>query len=304
MKYNRLNKKYLIIISSCLIILFLLAIVFIFIKEESAQQIELQTKSQTLKDESKAGVMSEMQTSLEAEPTSDTQPSSEIEISQTESELADVSEKQFLVFNGDQFNQLFNEADLKNLQSIEGVDPPAITGGLELDARIRMIAKERGYRHRPEVLDRGLLIPAEANTQHLLQPQAAQAYFKLKAAAAADGHSIHVVSAFRDYNLQRTIFLNQIASSYKDEDINEVLKLYSIPGYSKHHTGYTIDLGAGSLIFQDFAQSESYAWLSANNYLNAKKYGWIPSYPPDATNQGPDPESWEFTYVGTRYLIE
>ena len=168
---------------------------------------------------------------------------------------------------------------------------------------MRKIAEQRGYRHRPEVLDRNQLVFVEGS-RHLLQAQAAQAYLDLKTVAAEAGHQLHVSSAFRDYDTQQQIFLNHSSEPYTDEDVNTVLKLRSIPGYSKHHTGYTVDFSEGSLTFETFINSQSYTWLSADNYLNAKKYGWIPSYPPDATNQGPDPEPWEFVYVGKEYLLK
>ena len=115
-------------------------------------------------------------------------------------------QEEYLIFSGDQFNQLFNEADLVNLASIEEVEPPEITGDQARDEEIREIAIKRGYRHRPEVLDRDQLIPIEGE-QHFLQPQAAEAYLQLKEAAAEAGHQIHISSAFRDYDLQRQIFL-------------------------------------------------------------------------------------------------
>ena len=206
----------------------------------------------------------------------------------------------YLIFDGDQFNQLFNQADLPNLAPLP--EPPTITGEEEVDQRIRQIATDRGYRLRAMPADLDQLVVVEAE-RHRLQPEAATAYEELKAAAQADGMTIWLVSAYRSYDYQRGLFLREVAAPYEDEAINERLKLVAIPGYSKHHTGYTIDLAEGQLIFGDFAESASYAWLSANNYENAKKYGWIPSYPPDATNQGPDPEPWEFTYVGRQYLI-
>lgn len=211
-------------------------------------------------------------------------------------------EPEFVEFDGKQFNQLFLGADLPNLASIDGTSPPVITGNSRTDARIREIATRRGYDRRPEVLDRRQLVRVEGK-HHWLQPLAAQAYLDLKVAAGAEGHHIHITSAFRSYDTQRRIFLLYSAPPYTDKAINQLLKLRSIPGYSKHHTGYAIDVGEGSLEYKDFASSESYAWLSADNYLNAKKYGWIPGYPPDATKQGPDPEPWEFTFVGRQYLL-
>lgn len=206
----------------------------------------------------------------------------------------------YLTFTGDEFNQLFNEVPLANLAPLP--DPPAITDDEETDQRIRQIATDRGYRLRPMPADVNRLVVVEAE-RHRLQPEAAAAYEELKAAAQAEGLGIWLVSAYRSYDYQRGLFLRKVSAPYSDEAIDERLKLVAIPGYSKHQTGYTIDLAEGNLIFGDFAQSASYAWLLKDNYLNAKKYGWIPSYPPDATKQGPNPEPWEFTYVGKQHLL-
>ncbi|HEY6530854.1 MAG TPA: hypothetical protein VIY72_01025, partial [Acidimicrobiales bacterium] len=51
-----------------------------------------------------------------------------------------------------------------------------------------------------------------------------------------------------------------------------------------------------------FASSAAYRWLSEANYANAKVFGFVPSYPVGAGAIGPDPEPWEFTYVGVRQL--
>ena len=256
-------------------------------------------------EEVKCGVIavnSEQNTDGEPAPEPEPEPEPDPE-PEPEPEPAPKLEEEYLIFSGNQFNQVFNEADLANLASIEDITLPVITGAPEIDTRIRKIAEQRGYRYRPEVLDRNQLVFVEGS-RHLLQAQAAQAYLELKAAAAEAGHQIHVSSAFRDHDTQRQIFLNHSSEPYTDKDVNTVLKLRSIPGYSKHHTGYTVDLGEGSLTFQTFINSESYTWLAADNYLNAKKHGWIPSYPPDASNQGPDPEPWEFNYVGKEYLLK
>ena len=135
-------------------------------------------------------------------------------------------------------------------------------------------------------MDVSKLVTVESE-QHRLQPAAGAAYLKLKEAAAKEGLSIWLASAYRDYDYQRLIFLGQISMPINDEDINEQLKIFSIPGYSKHHTGYTIDIAEGNFVWQEFSKSASYEWISTNNYENAKKHGWIPSYPLDGGNQGP-----------------
>ena len=74
------------------------------------------------------------------------------------------------------------------------------------------------------------------------------------------------------------------------------------PGHSKHHTGYAIDVAAaqGDLTF---GRTQTYAWMAANNFANAKAHGWIPSYPEGSKPAGPNPEPWEFVWVGHENII-
>ena len=62
------------------------------------------------------------------------------------------------------------------------------------------------------------------------------------------------------------------------------------------------DLGSGK-DFTDFGSTRAYEWLSSDNYLNAKRFGFIPSYPQGAGKQGPDPEPWEYVWVGEDRLL-
>lgn len=195
-----------------------------------------------------------------------------------------------------QLDLLFEKADLPNLQGVDGA-PPVITGDLSTDDRIRQIALERGYRRRSGVLDEQLLVMIE-EPRYYLQPPAARAYLQLKAAARRAGCHIRATSAFRGFDHQRHLFLENLQPPYSSQDVEEVLRARAIPGYSKHHTGYVIDLAEGSLVLDSFVDSKSYIWLIADNYKNAREYGWLPSYPPGVENQGPDPEPWEFIYVG------
>ena len=206
----------------------------------------------------------------------------------------------YQIFDGDGFRRLFEEADLENLDSLSN-QLPAITEDRQIDERMRQIAIERGYHRRPMPTDVSKLVLVEGD-RHRLQPKAAKAYLDLKDAAMAAGLRISLTSAYRDYDYQRPLFLRKLASNYADDHVFECLKAVAIPGYSKHHTGYTVDLAEGEYILEKFTESESYKWLTADNFKNAKRHGWIPSYPPDAEKQGPDPEPWEFVYVGQKYL--
>jgi hypothetical protein len=130
-----------------------------------------------------------------------------------------------------------------------------------------------------------------------MQPFAVAAWAELKAAAKSAGHTLLLRSAYRGHSTQVHILLRRL-SSYTDAAIDHRLRSVAVPGYSKHHTGYAIDITQPGYALTSFRNSPAYAWLAADNYANAKRYGWIPSYPPNATLQGPNPEAWEFTYVG------
>jgi LAS superfamily LD-carboxypeptidase LdcB len=102
------------------------------------------------------------------------------------------------------------------------------------------------------------------------------------------------------------VSLEEIARGDADDVVDLVLQTSSIPGYSKHHTGYAMDwadLTSGKG-FTDFVETPAHRWLAKDNYHNAKRFGFIPSYPPGASQQGPDPETWEYVWVGVERLKE
>lgn len=193
-------------------------------------------------------------------------------------------------FTGDEFNQLFTGAELPNLAPIGPV--PSITGTTSVDERIRSIGQDRGYLRRP--LPAGSLVGVSGFP---MQPDAAEAWANLSAAAKAAGHTLTLASAYRNHSTQRYLLLRRL-TSYTDAAIDARLRYVAPPGYSKHHTGYAVDITQPGYAIFEFDESPAYAWLATNNYENAKRYGWIPSYPPDASQQGPRPEPWEWTYVG------
>jgi D-alanyl-D-alanine carboxypeptidase len=121
------------------------------------------------------------------------------------------------------------------------------------------------------------------------------------------------MSAFRSPEFQRDLFMDrlgtrgvtssQILSGNADYAINENFKVTAVPGYSRHHTGYAVDFWCEDRS-GNFGNSICFTWLKANNYLHAKEFGWIPSYPEDADEQGPEPEPWEYVWVGREVLYE
>lgn len=208
-------------------------------------------------------------------------------------------------FSAAQFVDLFYEVDLPDLTPV--TEPPPITGDDAADQRIVSIAEQRGYRLQADAAAAMATVDGEQ-----VQQPAADAWRDLTAAAAADGISMEVISGYRSIDNQRAIFLSrlddrgpftdaEIADGQADDAIDSVLDYSSIPGYSKHHTGYALDVRDvdSGLHFTRFGETAAYEWMSADNFANAKRFGFVPSYPHGVDQLGPLPEEWEFVWVGT-----
>lgn len=195
-------------------------------------------------------------------------------------------------YSGDEFAALYAAAALPGLTS--GDPTPPITGDADLDAAIRAIARERGYRPRPVAA--GELVAIDGR---LLQPAAAEAWEALVADARSHGIRLRLVSGHRDVADQRALFLGRLAGT-DPASIDRVLRRAAAPGFSKHHSGYAIDIAQPGA--STFGASAAFRWISADNYAAAKRHGFVPSYPADGLGQGPDPEPWEYAYVGVDML--
>jgi LAS superfamily LD-carboxypeptidase LdcB len=183
---------------------------------------------------------------------------------------------------------------------------PLITGNEQADARIRMIAVQRGYTLKSAPVTNAFI---DVGDGFKLQQRAAQPWLDMKAAAKKDGLNFGLTAAYRSADEQKQLFNERLArlnmpidgipSGAYDAQISQVLRMTAIPGYSRHHTGYTIDISCKDQPATSFEYTKCFDWLSADNYKNAKIQGWIPSYPGGAKDQGPDPESWEYVWVVT-----
>ncbi len=244
----------------------------------------------------------------------------ESSLAELEAELTELlgieeADNQHKTFSPNGFRELAETHHYPDVQPITAA--PRITGHAEADRRIVRIAEARGYRLKADT-DVDTLQKVEGR---LLKPQAAEAYAGLKKAALKEGIRLGLISGYRSQNYQRRIFLNllriesreragkefsleEITRGRADTIIDRILEESSIPGYSKHHTGYAMDLTdlTSGRDFTEFAETRGFAWISANNYLNAKRFGLIPSYPEGAESQGPEPEPWEYVWVGREAL--
>jgi D-alanyl-D-alanine carboxypeptidase len=222
----------------------------------------------------------------------------------------------YKTFSPNGFKNLYERVDYARAEPI--AEAPWITGDPAADRRIVDLAVRRGYRLREQADENALVTEG----RHALQKPAMDAWRELQAAAREERVELELVSAYRSVDRQRRIFLRElnlairqstgreydtgeISAGEADRWIEEVLRFSSIPGFSRHHSGYTVDISdpSGGYAFTDFRQTEGFTWISANNYLNAKRFGFIPSYPDGADGQGPDPEPWEYVWVGREPLL-
>lgn len=199
-----------------------------------------------------------------------------------ESRLPDYTDAEFVVL-----------AELAELGNLVPAGPPAaITGNEEIDYQIRVLAEARGYVLRP--VPEGPLAEVDGE---LLQTPAAIAWKALKREAAEAGYRIRLVSGYRSVASQAGVFVAGANGSTMGA-YEARLAWSAPPGYSKHHTGYVIDLALPGESHNSFGRSEAFRWLVADNYEVLKGFGFVPSYPPDGPPQGPNSEAWEYTYVG------
>jgi hypothetical protein len=212
----------------------------------------------------------------------------------------------FPTMSPDEFVTLLERVQLPGTTGAGPV--PAITGNGAADARIVALARGTDYRQRGTATG-----PLTGASGVALNLEASDALQRMAWFAAMAGAPFVAVSGYRSVDDQRGIFLRElaargafsagdIAAGRADGAIEDVLRLNSIPGFSLHHTGDAVDLVAPGGSLGGFWATAAYRWLSADNYANAKAFGFVPSYPVGASAIGPEPEPWEFTYVGVRQL--
>lgn len=142
------------------------------------------------------------------------------------------------------------------------------------------IPADYGRRHalrrvrEPRVLD-AIGEDIHGRPQRLARP-AARAWQRMRKAAAGDGVTLQVVSAFRSIEYQCNIVQRKLD---RGQSMLQILAVSAAPGYSEHHSGRAIDLtcpGAPPLE-EAFEHTLAFAWLVAH----AGRFRFRLSYPRD-----------------------
>jgi D-alanyl-D-alanine carboxypeptidase len=135
-------------------------------------------------------------------------------------------------------------------------------------ARVRMLKRVREPRHL------AFIGHDTQNRPQWLSLRAAHAWVRMRDAGACEGVELRIVSAFRSVEYQLGILKRKLE---RGQNIDEILRVSAVPGYSEHHSGRALDLTAPGFaaLEEEFENSPAFAWLSTN----AQSYGFRLSYP-------------------------
>lgn len=129
-----------------------------------------------------------------------------------------------------------------------------------------------------------------------LHAQAARAWSHLHDAALREGIVLEAISGYRSHDYQLGIFERKRA---RGDSVGDILKVNAAPGYSEHHSGRALDIGAPG----EPAAEESFELTPAFDWLrdNAEGYGFTMSYPRDNPH-GIVHEPWHWCWRGVSAL--
>ena len=134
---------------------------------------------------------------------------------------------------------------------------------------------------------------------HQLRAEAAKAADSMIDAAATDGVTLLVSSAYRSYAVQQQTY--QYWVSVNGQQVAD--QLSARPGYSEHQTGLAIDFASpeGCRLEECYRDTLAGQWLAKN----APRYGYILRFPDGRQSvTGYRFEPWHYRYVGVQIAQE
>lgn len=135
------------------------------------------------------------------------------------------------------------------------------------------------------------------------------AFQKMKDAALKDGINIEVVSSYRSFKKQKSIFENKYQRFLKEgltptESISKTIEYSTIPGTSRHHWGTDIDIiDANSpkpksvLEEEHFYGNGPYCKLKEWMDKNSESFGFYEVYTQNPSRKGFKHEPWHFSFA-------
>lgn len=116
--------------------------------------------------------------------------------------------------------------------------------------------------------------------------------------ARKDGITLEVVSAFRSYRSQKTIWERKwhATSGSPHEKTAAAMAYSAFPGTSRHHWGTDIDFNSTSLRYWNSENGRKiHAWLTEN----ALRYGFCQTYQDKDGRHGHENEPWHWSHITT-----
>lgn len=125
-------------------------------------------------------------------------------------------------------------------------------------------------------------------------PTVMEAWNAMVAAAKEDGITLRIISGYRSYQTQQTLYNNYVARNGQAE-----ADTYSArPGHSEHQTGLAFDINEISYAFGESAAGK---WVAEH----APSYGFIIRYPKEKQEiTGYVYEPWHLRYLGTELAMD
>lgn len=126
-----------------------------------------------------------------------------------------------------------------------------------------------------------------------LDADAARAWRCMQSAAQRDGIALDAISGYRSHDYQLGIVDRKLARGLT---LDAILEVNAAPGYSEHHSGRALDIGAPGQppAEESFERTTAFAWLRQH----AHAYGFTLSYPRDNPH-GIVYEPWHWCHGGT-----
>jgi D-alanyl-D-alanine carboxypeptidase len=130
---------------------------------------------------------------------------------------------------------------------------------------------------RPQFADAEHLVEVGVDSRGRVQrlaPEAARAWSEMVEAARRDNVRLLLVSGFRSIEYQRELFQKKLAAG---QPIDAILEVNAAPGFSQHHTGRAVDVGAPGCesLTEDFEQTNEFHWL----VQHAERFAFSMPYP-------------------------
>ena len=123
-----------------------------------------------------------------------------------------------------------------------------------------------------------------------LHVDAAHGWSQLQASALRDGIALDAISGYRSHDYQLGIFDRKRARGHS---VDEILTVNAAPGYSEHHSGLALDIGAPGEppAEESFERTAAFSWLGDH----AADHGFHMSYP-RGNPHGIVYEPWHWRY--------